>query len=364
MFHAKSPITAVTAMVGGAWDAETKPRSRFTLAPAWLGLVQWRWTIAGSVDPVKRSPSGRWPYDRGMSPTLRVGGRELVIDSTLVMGVVNASPESFSDGGRFVSLESQLELAASLVEGGADIIDVGGQSAITNQPELDAAVEAERVVPIVAWLRESYPDTLISVDTYRPSVVAEVLAAGAHIINDVSGLLYPEVAALCAQHQAALVIMHTAARPKVRLQDPGLYTDVGAEVLAFLNERSASATAEGLAWESIILDPGPDFTKTPHQTIELLRGIDEIRSLGRPLLLALSRKDFLGAVTGRTPRGRDAATAAAIAYFAITPGNIVRVHDVSAALDVIATIDVLTGRRDVSPEYVLPDVLRHEPRRE
>lgn len=297
-----------------------------------------------------------------MVPTLRLRGEARLIDSTLVMGVVNASPESFSDAGRFATREDQQHLAASLVESGADIIDIGGQSAITNQPELDADLEAERVVPLVEWVRSNFPDVLVSVDTYKPAVVTAVLEAGAHIINDVSGLLYPENAAACAQHEAALVVMHTAAKPKVRLQEPDQYSDVTSEVVRFLIERSDEAMAAGLDREALILDPGPDFTKTPRQTIDMLRRIEEVRALGRPLLLALSRKDFLGAITGRTPRKREAATAAALAFFVSVPGNIVRAHDVAGAVDVIATIETLLGHRDIAADYLLPDALRHEPR--
>lgn len=283
-----------------------------------------------------------------------------VIDTTLVMGVVNASPESFSDGGLFSSLGAQLELCASLIESGADIVDIGGQSAVTMQPEIDASVEEDRVVPIVEWVRSTFPQTLVSVDTYRAPVVESVLRAGAHIINDVSGLAHPEIATQCAYHDAALVVMHTAAPPKVRLQDPRLYSDVTAEAIAFLSDRAAEAMERGLPWESLILDPGPDFTKTPQQTVAILRRLAEVRELGRPVLLALSRKDFLGAITGRTPRGRDAATAAAIAFFASAPGSIVRVHDVAAAIDVIATIETLSGLREIDVDYLLPDDLRHE----
>lgn len=293
-------------------------------------------------------------------PLLRVKGRDLVVDSTLVMGVVNASPESFSDAGRFTSLEQRLELCAAMVEAGADVLDVGGQSAITNQPEFDAQVEIERVVPIVEWLAATYPDLLVSVDTYKPEVVDAVLAAGAAIINDVSGLLYPEIVAPVAKHDAALVVMHTAARPKVRLQRKDLYDDVTVEVRDFLAARVQQAVELGLAQESLILDPGPDFTKTPRQTLDMLRSIDQVRAMGRPLLLALSRKDFLGAITGRSPRGRDAATHAAIGFFAQQPGGIVRVHDVAAARDVIATVDALVGRRDIAADYLLPDEIRHE----
>ena len=295
-----------------------------------------------------------------MTPTLRLRGQERVIDTTLVMGVVNASPESFSDGGRFHTIHAQRDHAASLIEAGADIVDIGGQSAVTNQPELEAEHELERVLPLVEWVRATYPGTLISIDTYKPLVASATLAAGADIVNDVSGLRNPELATLCATHGAALVIMHTAAPPKVRRQDPALYADVSLEVRDFLAERMAVATDAGLPLTSTIVDPGPDFTKTPKQTIDLLRDLAPVRALERPLLLALSRKDFLGAITGRTPAQRDAATMAAIAHVAATPGNIVRVHDVAAALDVIAVVETLAGRRDVAADYVLSDDLRYE----
>ena len=294
-------------------------------------------------------------------PLLRVRGTDRPVDTTLVMGVVNASPESFSDAGRFATLESRLELAASLVASGADVLDVGGQSAITGVPEIDADLEIERVVPIVEWIRATYPQVLVSVDTYKPRVVEASLAAGADIINDVSGLLYPEVADMCASSGAALVVMHTSAPPKVRRQEADLYGDIGVEVRNFLAEKSDEAVALGVPRESIILDPGPDFAKTPHQTLTVLREIDGVRALERPLLLALSRKDFLGAITGRSPRARGAATDAAIAHFAASPGGIVRVHDVAAAVDVIATVEALNGRRDIAVNYVLPDEIRHEP---
>lgn len=295
------------------------------------------------------------------APRLRIKGFDVHLDSTLVMGVVNASPESFSDAGRFTSLDSRLEHAEWLISSGAHVIDVGGQSAITGSPEVDCDEESARVVPIVHWIRRNYPDVLISVDTYKPSVTAAVLDAGAHVINDVSGLRYPQVARLCADAQAGLVIMHTAAPPKVRLQDQDLYTDVSQEVLNFLLAKTEEARNLGVDPEAIILDPGPDFAKTPHQTLELLRNLDRFRALGRPLLLALSRKDVLGAITGRPPKQRGAATDAAVALLATKPGNIVRVHDVAAAVDVIATVDALVGRRDIASDYLLPESLRHEP---
>jgi dihydropteroate synthase len=302
---------------------------------------------------------------RRAAPVLRLPGRVINVDGTLVMGVVNASPESFSDAGRFASPERQIQHCQDLVDAGADVIDIGGQSAITNQPELEPSLERDRVLPVVEWMHAHHPGIILSVDTYKPLVVDAVLAAGADLINDVSGLAHPRVAASCARHGAALVLMHTRARPKQRLQRADLYADPGSDVLEFMIERSRAAGDAGLPKESIVLDPGPDFAKTPHQTVAVLRRLEEVHALGRPVLLALSRKDFLGAVTGRSPKGRDAATAAAIAFFVAATartggGNIVRVHDVAAARDVIATIEVLAGRRDLDPQYLLPDALRHE----
>ena len=295
------------------------------------------------------------------APVLEVRGRRLVLDGTLIMGVVNASPESFSDGGRLTSTADRIALGRELIAAGTDVIDVGGQSAVTNQPEIDAGEELDRVLPIVARLASDHPDVLISVDTYKPKVAAACLDAGAAIINDVSGLAYPEVAELCARHRAALVVMHTAAPPKWRLQAPDLYADVVAEVVDFLRDRIDQAVAAGLPREALIVDPGPDFTKTPHQTIALLRELDRVRALGRPVLLALSRKDFLGAILQKRPRGRDAGTLAAIAYLtAAAPGNIVRVHDVDATRDALLTIDALAGRSDIDADYLLPDTLRYE----
>jgi dihydropteroate synthase len=297
------------------------------------------------------------------APTLLIRGRRRTIDGTLIMGVVNASPESFSDAGRYRSLDSRVQLATELVAAGADVIDVGGQSAITGQPELDAEEERDRVLPVVEAIVAQHPGVLVSVDTYKPAVARAVLDSGASIINDVSGLLEPDVATACAAAGAALVVMHTRARPKVRLQDPSRYDDVAADVVRFLTERIEQAVALGVPQESIIVDPGPDFAKTPHQTVAVLRRLDEVRALGRPVLLALSRKDFLGAILEASPARRGAATLAAIAHYAAVPGNIVRVHDVAATRDVLATIDVLTGRREVAADYALPDSLRHEPMR-
>jgi dihydropteroate synthase len=291
---------------------------------------------------------------------LEVRGRTLDITGTWVMGVVNASPESFSDGGRYRTAADRIALAADLVRAGADVIDIGGQSAITGEPEVDPRAELERVLPIVEWLAANHPDVLISVDTYKPEVVAAVVSAGAAIINDVSGLLYPEVAGICADGGAALVVLHNRAKPKVRLQDPERYDDVVADVVAFLAERMELAVAQGLSRRALILDPGPDFAKTPHQTLAVLRRLEAVRALGRPVLLALSRKDFVGAILARSPRGRDPGSMAALAVLATVPGNLARVHDVAMARDVVAVVEHLSGRAEIPRDYLLPDQLRHD----
>ncbi len=294
-------------------------------------------------------------------PALRLGDRRLGVDGTLVMGVVNASADSFSDGGGHGDLDTRVALTAELIADGADIIDVGGQSAITGVPEIDAEVEAGLVVPVVQAIHATWPDVLISVDTYKPLVARRAVDAGAAIVNDVSGLLYPEVAEICATGGAGLVIMHTRSRPKVRLVDPAFYDDVVADVVGFLRDRVAAAGELGVPEEAIIVDPGPDFSKTPAQTIEVIRHLDQVRALGRPLLLALSRKDFIGAILRKPPRQRLAGTLAAITHATAEPGGIVRVHDVAATRDALAVIDVLQGRLEVAPDYELPMSLRREP---
>jgi dihydropteroate synthase len=277
-----------------------------------------------------------------------------------LMGIVNASPDSFSDGGRNATLDRQLELARRLLADGADMLDVGGESAITNHPPVPVAVEIERVVPLIERLTGEL-GALVSVDTYKPLVARAAIAAGASIVNDVSGLRDMELASICAQTGAALVIMHTRAAPKVRMNDPDLYDDVVGEVLEFLGERMAAAIGEGVDREQIIVDPGPDFAKTPAQTIELLRALPRLAALGRPLLVAISRKDFIGALTNRSPRARDAGTLAALAHGVEAGGAIFRVHDVAAASDFLTVRAALRGESVIGRDLALAEGLRHEP---
>ena len=287
---------------------------------------------------------------------LRAGDRVLelggVAGGPLIMGIVNASPDSFSDGGRYTTLEAQLELARELLADGAEILDIGGESASTNRPAVSVEQEIERVVPLIGRVTGEL-GAIVSVDTYKPPVARAAIAAGARIVNDVSGLRDPELARVCAQTGAALVLMHTRAAPKQRLQNPDLYgDDVVGEVQAFLGERIEQALALGVDPDQIVLDPGPDFAKTPAQTIELLAGLGRLHELGRPLLMAISRKDFIGALTGRSPRERLPGTLAALAHGLDVGARIFRVHDVAAAADFLKVRAALAGelvpRRDLA----------------
>jgi dihydropteroate synthase len=293
--------------------------------------------------------------------TVRAGSRTLALgERPWLMGIVNATPDSFSDGGVHRTLDERVELARELLAAGADVIDVGGESGVTNRPAVDPQEEIARVVPLIERIAGEL-GAVVSVDTYKPPVAAAAVAAGACIVNDVSGLRDPGLADVCADTGAALVLMHTRAAPKQKLLDPSYDGRMAADVVAFLGERMALARERGVAEEQLILDPGPDFGKTPAQTVEVLRRLDDVHALGRPLLLALSRKDFIGAVTGRAPRERGAGTLAALAWGLDAGGHLFRLHDVAAAADFIAVREVLAGRRELGADARLAEALRREP---
>jgi dihydropteroate synthase len=292
--------------------------------------------------------------------SLQAGDLQLELGpGALLMGIVNASPDSFSDGGLHVGLGAQMELARELQQSGAEIIDIGGESASTGSPPVAEQEEIERVVPLIERVVGEL-GALVSVDTYKPAVARAAIAAGARIVNDVSGLRDPELASVCAESGAALVLMHTRAAPRERLQDPELYGEIVDEVLAFLAERIELALAAGMRAEQLIIDPGPDFAKTPAQTIRLLRELERLHELGRPLLLAISRKDFIGALTGRAPRERLAGTLAALAYGLDCGAHIFRVHDVAAAADFMAVRAALAGELEPGRDLALGEEIRYD----
>jgi dihydropteroate synthase len=272
----------------------------------------------------------------------------------LLMGIVNAGPDSFSDPGRR-ELGELAARAGALVAEGAAIVDVGGESGRTDRPPVSEQEEIERVAPLVERLAGD--GVRVSVDTWRAPVARAVLAAGAAMINDVSALSDPGVAAACAEAGAELVVTHTRMPPKQKGFPE--YGDVMEDVIALLGERVEEAQRHGVARPQIVLDPGLDLSKTPAQSVELLRRLPELAALGYPVLVAASRKDFVGALTGRPPAARDAGTLAALDAAVEGGASILRVHDVAGARDYLAVRAAIRG--DVAPELVLDESLRREP---
>ena len=289
---------------------------------------------------------------------LRLGDRalELPAGAPALMGIVNATPDSFSDAQGSKPLDALVGRALELAAAGAAIVDVGGESGRTDRPAVSVDEEASRVIPLVERLTAE--GLAVSVDTWRAPVARAALAAGAVLINDVSALSDPAVATECAATGAALVIAHTRVSPKIKaFPDHG---DVVADVLALLRERATAARAAGVEEERLLLDPGLDLGKTPAESVELLRRLPELEQLGRPLLLAISRKDFVGALTGRPPRERDAGTLAAIEpALACSAGTVLRVHDVAGVADFLAVRAALRGDAE-TPAAPLDDALRRE----
>jgi dihydropteroate synthase len=285
--------------------------------------------------------------------TLELGG------SPLLMGIVNATPDSFSDGGRRRPVAELVELARTLLEAGAGIIDIGGESGVTNRPAIDPREEIARVVPVIERVAGEL-GARVSVDTYKPAVAREAIAAGAVIVNDTSGLRDPALAEVCAQTGAGLVVMHTRVAPKQKLLDPSLDGRIVSDVEEFLRARIGVARAHGMAFEQLLLDPGPDFSKTPAQTISVLRALPRLHGLERPLLLALSRKDFIGALTSQPPRQRLAGTLAAVGFAINAGAHVLRVHDVAAVADYLSVRAALEGEAEVDPGLRIADSLRWE----
>lgn len=279
-----------------------------------------------------------WPLAHGRF--LELGPR------ALVMGVINVTPDSFSDGGRHAGVDAVLAEARRMAAEGAAIIDVGGESTRPGAAAVDPAEEQRRILPVIEALATENT-ALISVDTYRASTARLAIAAGAHIVNDVWGLRRdPALARVVAETGAGLVIMHTG-REREKLSDPI------EDQKAFLSASLAIAREAGIVDDAILLDPGFGFAKeTTDENLELMARFGELRAFGRPLLVGTSRKRFVGAVTGRDiPAGRDAGTAATSVILRLLGAAVFRVHDVAMNVDALAVADAmisrgLTARRD------------------
>ncbi|MCD6726233.1 MAG: dihydropteroate synthase [Solirubrobacteraceae bacterium] len=281
--------------------------------------------------------------------TLRIPGRELSLlpGRPLVMGIVNAGSDSFSDAVRHASLGQRFDHAMGLVADGADLIDVGGESGVTYTAPTAPDVEIELVAPLVARLVAE--GVIVSVDTWKPEVAGAAVEAGAGILNDVSGLADVGLADVAARSGCALVLMHTRARPK-QVSFPDYGGRVVEDVESFLADRIELACSRGVDFGQLIVDPGPDFAKTPSESADVLRSLARLRRLGRPVLLPVSRKYVIGAITGRPPHERLAGTLAALGHGVAAGASIVRVHDVAAAVDYLAVRRVLDGL-DPFPDF-------------
>ena len=279
-----------------------------------------------------------------MNGVWRCGAHALALTSPLVMGIVNVTPDSFSDGGTNFDPRAALESARAMLAAGADIIDVGGESTRPGAETVTPQQELARVLPVVRALAES--GAVVSVDTRHPEVASACVASGAAVVNDISGFSDPAMVALAASGDAGLVVMHMKGDPRT-MQDAPRYDDVVAEVAAYLKAQALMLEAAGVARERIALDPGIGFGKTTAHNLELLRRLGEIVALGYPVLVGASRKRFIGEITGvAEPRERLAGSLAA-ALVAIDAGAaILRVHDVAetaAALAIARAVRSGTG---------------------
>jgi dihydropteroate synthase len=253
-----------------------------------------------------------------------------------IMGVLNVTPDSFSDGGRFLDAAAAVAHGRALEAEGADIIDVGGESTRPGAKAVSAAEELRRVVPAIEGLVAAGTQAQLSIDTSKRTVAEAAVAAGATYVNDVTAFrAEPELAGLVAEHGLDCCLMHMRGEPRT-MQDQPVYDDVVADVKAFLEARLAFAVREGIAEERIQLDPGIGFGKTVEHNLELLRRLDELVALGRPVVIGTSRKSFLGKITGRDVADRLPATIATNVLALMRGASVFRVHDVRPVKDALA----------------------------
>jgi dihydropteroate synthase len=261
------------------------------------------------------------------------------------MGILNVTPDSFSDGGRFTQLEAAVAQGIAMARDGAAIIDVGGESTRPGSDRVSLDEELARVLPVIERLRAE-TSAVVSIDTYKAEVARQALAAGAALVNDVSALrMDPAMVEVVAETGAPTILMHMQGEPKTMQQDPH-YDDVVDDVRAFLDERMGFALARGVDEEQLLIDPGIGFGKTVAHNLILLRGLDRLKELGRPLVLGASRKRFLGAILGAEPGGRLIGTVASTVIGLINGADVVRVHDVRENFEALRVVLALREADD------------------
>ena len=280
-------------------------------------------------------------------PVRQIGARSFDFHRQIaVMAIINRTPDSFYDQGRTFALDKAVEAALTAAQNGADWVDIGGVR-FAPGPEVPLADELDRVVPVVQAV-SSANDVVISVDTFRPQVAHAAILAGAAVINDTTGIHDPAMAEVVADSNATLVITHSLAEPRTVFAQPH-YDDVVDEVKSFLEQRVALALSYGIPENRIVIDPGHDLNKNTRHSLELTRRLDELTTLGLPILAATSRKDFIGESLGREREDRLAGSLAAACTCALAGARIVRVHDVLESVDAMRMIEAVLGTRD--PAY-------------
>lgn len=269
---------------------------------------------------------------------IKCGSHLLEFDRTLVMGVLNVTPDSFSDGGLFIDAEKAIEHARQMIEDGADIIDVGGESTRPGSEPISEDEELARILPIIKNLAKI--NITLSVDTCKPFVAGKCVEMGAHIINDITGLRNQAMIDLASELKAPVVIMHMKGEPKNMQQNP-IYNDVVSEIRGFFLERISKAKKSGI--DKIIIDPGIGFGKTAEHNLQILKRLNEFKGLNCPILVGPSRKSFIGSVTGLSVNERLEGTLASVAIAAMNGANIVRVHDVKGCKRAVQIADAIKG---------------------
>jgi dihydropteroate synthase len=349
-------VPAVTATLFTTWLAQQAPQGWWYTAPGADGatvdlLLHWPSGLATALrraaehtpplQTVLTALENAWQLQSSSPDYLLLGDTRLLLrQRTYIMGVLNVTPDSFSDGGLYLQPDQAVKHAEEMLAEGADIIDIGGQSSRPGASPVPEEVEQRRVVPVVQEVVKRY-GALVSVDTYRASIADAALDVGAVLINDISAMRFDaRMAPLIARRHAAVVLMHMQGIPHTMQQAP-TYRHVIDDIYRFLTERLHHAVSHGIARQRIVLDPGIGFGKTVRHNLELLHGLGHFQSLGQPLLVGTSRKSFLGRLLQREVWDRLEGTMASVIYAVLRGASMVRVHDVKAIVQAVRLLDAL-----------------------
>jgi dihydropteroate synthase len=276
-----------------------------------------------------------------MSPLAPIVCKEYTLrfEKTLIMGILNVTPDSFSDGGLFNDVDTAVAHVKKMISDGADLIDVGGESSRPGSEPLSEKEELTRILPVVTRLVNDV-SVPISIDTYKPLVADTCLKAGAHLINDITGLTNPNMRRVASKNNVPVILMHMLGTPKIMQQKP-VYQDLLGELIAFFQKQIALAHKTGI--QQIIIDPGIGFGKTVEHNLQILKHLEIFKTLGCPLLVGPSRKSFIGTITGLPVNERLEGTIAAVTVAVMNGANIVRVHDVKECRRAIQVVDAIRG---------------------